>query len=64
MKIISSLLLTIVSIIALSIAKIWVIVEFLLYLFKDSPFNWFSMYLLIISVILIVIGLISFYINK
>lgn len=31
---------------------IWVIVEFILYLVKDNPFNWWSLYLALITTVI------------
>lgn len=37
-------ILTIISGIGIGVCKIWAIISFLIYLFKDTPFNWDSIY--------------------
>lgn len=49
-----------ISIIAANIAWIWILVEFILYIAKDDPFNWNSVWLFIISCITIFIFVIYF----
>lgn len=45
--------------------KIWIIASFLIYLFKDQPFDWWSVWCSIISwVLLIVLYPISIYYSK
>ena len=51
MKKFLSLLLVIISYIISVISSIWMIVEFVIYLVKDKPFNWNSLYVFIVSVI-------------
>jgi len=47
------LILAIISYVALIVGAIWSVVEFIIFLVKDDPFNW-------ISVILVVVGLVLF----
>jgi ABC-type tungstate transport system substrate-binding protein len=44
-------LLTIISSIAFAVGSIWVIVSFLIYLVKDNPFSWASLWFTISSLI-------------
>ncbi len=44
----------ILSIVSTYVTPIWAVVEFILYLVKDKPFNWWSVYLFIISVALLI----------
>jgi len=34
------------------LTKVWIIVEFILYVFKDNPFNWLSITTLVIFILL------------
>lgn len=52
MKLIVSTILLYLSVIAANVATIWAIVEFILYLFKDHLFNWWSLWAFIISTVL------------
>ena len=55
MKTIALLVSTWISAIAANIFGIWAIVEFILYLVKDKYFNWLSVWLFGISVVLIIV---------
>ena len=43
---------TIIFSILTAVTSIWAVVEFILYLVKDNPFNWTSVWLLIAAVVL------------
>ncbi len=47
----------ILSIIGVAFSFIWMIVEFLIYLIKDLPFNWWSVGLFAISSVTLIIAL-------
>ena len=49
MKTLLTAVLTFISRIACAISVIWIIVEFLIYLVKDKPFNWWSVWAMLIS---------------
>lgn len=52
MKIISLVVLQILAVIGANISFVWVIIEFILYLVKDKSFNWWSVWIFIISVVM------------
>lgn len=51
------LLLTIklLAIISINVSFMWIVVEFILYLVKDDEFNWWSVYTLIISLLIVIV---------
>ena len=49
MKALLTAVLTFISRIACAVSVIWIIVEFLIYLVKDKPFNWWSVWAMLIS---------------
>lgn len=56
MKTLSSIALVVVASIAASVTGVWAIVAFILYLVKDIPFNWWSVWAFVISLIMIPIA--------
>lgn len=52
MKTLILLLTKVLSAIAASVNFIWIVVEFLIYLVKDDPFNWNSVWLFITCIVL------------
>lgn len=58
MKVIISMALTILSYISIGICSIWTIVSFLIYLVKDIPFNWWSLWSIIISIVVMTVSII------
>jgi len=59
MKTILFIAITILSYIGLVGCGIWSIVGFILYLVKDTPFNWLSVELLAVSLFLLIVGMIG-----
>lgn len=53
-----------ISVIAAHVAFLWCIIEFILYLAKDKEFNWNSVWMFIISVVIFLICLILLLIIK
>jgi undecaprenyl pyrophosphate phosphatase UppP len=47
-----------------TIFGIWAIIEFVLYLIKDNPFNWISLYLTIVSLIAEVFFFLKTFLNN
>jgi|SRR6188508_176488 len=58
MKVVISLIITILSYISIGICSIWSIVSFLIYLVKDIPFNWWSLWSIIISIVVMIVSLV------
>lgn len=55
MKHILVLIALFISAISITVTSIWAVVEFILYIAKDNPFDWWSVWLMIISVILTIL---------
>lgn len=55
MKLVSIIILQIFAVVTANVSFVWAIVGFILYLVKDTPFHWWSVYTFIISIIAIVI---------
>ncbi len=66
MKTLILLIITLISYLGAVLCPVWALVEFILYLVKDKEFNWSSLWLSIISYILIVVMIFinAFYENK
>jgi uncharacterized BrkB/YihY/UPF0761 family membrane protein len=50
-KAILSILLAVLLACSVLACKIWIVVEFIIYLVKDDPFNWWSVWLWLISIV-------------
>lgn len=56
MKIILTGLITLTSYFGITFSCIWAMVEFLLYLVKDKPFNWWSVWSILICIVVVFLG--------
>lgn len=54
MKKIISAILMVMSAISLVACKFWIIVSFILYIAKDTPFNWWSIWTWVISLLVLI----------
>jgi uncharacterized membrane protein (DUF106 family) len=52
MKVIAIAILTVAAYLGATISSIWAVVEFILYLVKDRPFNWWSVWIFITCIVL------------
>lgn len=60
MKILITLLLQIIAYAGGIVSSIWAIIEFIVYLVKDHPFNWWSVWTILIC---IGVGIVCFFAN-
>lgn len=51
MKAISLIVVKVLAVISANVAFLWALIEFIIYLVKDTPFNWWSVWAFIISVV-------------
>lgn len=56
--------LIVLSYITISASSIWAIVEFILYLVKDHSFNWWSVWLIPIAILVTIVSSILIMLNK
>jgi len=64
MKIINLLIIQWIAVTSAKLTFLWVIIEFILYLVKDKPFNWLSIWLLSLSMLIILISILFTAITK
>ena len=62
MKSLMTIVFLVLAAITAKVSFIWAIVEFIIYLVKDKPFNWHSVWLTIGSIILTIILYIVYYV--
>ena len=58
MKVISLLIVTILSRVTATVSTVWLVVEFILHLVKDKEFNWWSIWVFVLSLMVAISTLI------
>ena len=64
MKIINLLIIQWIAVLSANLTFLWAIIEFILYLVKDKPFNWISIWLFLLSILVILVSIIFTAITK